>query len=286
MIGTVEMNIYDVQLGLAVHVKAPNGKYIVIDLGSGMQGTSNASPIKRLQRGDIACMVITHPHLDHFSDILNIGDSLPRILFRVKGFTDQEILCHANKDTLVKFQHYINFCGMYNNPLTEFDADNPMKPSNYGGLKISFWNDSTCDQSNFNNFSIITIFEFEGIKIVVCGDNEKESLEKLMRRREFQDAIAGAYILVAPHHGRKSSYYKEFVSQVNPRLTIISDGKYTDNSAVREYSEDSQGFDVYNSDNHVRTRKCLTTRTDGDIKIEFGRNVQSESLFFKVKHGK
>ena len=28
------MKIWNVELGLAVHIKAPNGKYIVIDLGS------------------------------------------------------------------------------------------------------------------------------------------------------------------------------------------------------------------------------------------------------------
>ena len=285
MVEKVEMNIYDVQLGLAVHIKAPNGKYIVVDLGTGMQGTRNASPIKNLSGRDIACMVLTHPHLDHFSDILDIGGSFPRILFRVKGLTDREILCHANTDTLVKFQQYINFCGMYNNPLTEFDPDNPMIPSNYGGLKMTFWSDNTCDHSNFNNFSIITVFEFEGIKIVVCGDNEKESLEKLMRQREFREAIAGAYILVAPHHGRKSSYYKDFVEQVKPHLTIISDGKYTDNSAVNEYSECSQGWTVYDRYNNGKERRCLTTRKDGDIKIEFGRNIRSER-FLEVKYGK
>ena len=30
------MTVYNVQLGLAVHVKAPNGKYNIIDLGTGV----------------------------------------------------------------------------------------------------------------------------------------------------------------------------------------------------------------------------------------------------------
>lgn len=270
MSGMVEMNIYDVQMGLAVHVKAPNGKYIVIDLGAGEQGTPNASPIKRLFGCDIACMILTHPHLDHFSDIRNIERCLPRVLFRVKSLTEQEILSHANTETLLRFQQYIHFCARYNIPLTEFDPDNPLVSSNYGGLNVSFWDDDTCDHLNFNNFSIITVFEFEGIKVVVCGDNEVESLEKLMLRHEFQKAISGADVLVAPHHGRKSSYYKDFVACVNPYLTIISDGKYADNSAVKEYSDASRGVEVCGKYNNNAKRYCLTTRQDGNIKILFG----------------
>ena len=38
------MTVWDVQLGLAIHVKAPNGKYIVIDLGT---GTYNTSPLRK-----------------------------------------------------------------------------------------------------------------------------------------------------------------------------------------------------------------------------------------------
>ena len=44
------MTIFDVQLGLAVHVKAPNGKYIIIDLGTGVPGAR----IHRLERGERA----------------------------------------------------------------------------------------------------------------------------------------------------------------------------------------------------------------------------------------
>ena len=40
------MTVWDVQLGLAIHVKAPNGKYIIIDLGTGTYESGNTSPLK------------------------------------------------------------------------------------------------------------------------------------------------------------------------------------------------------------------------------------------------
>ena len=65
MAKTATMKVWDVELGLAVHIQAPNGKYIVIDLGS----KEGVSPLRRLYYENVGYMVITHPHHDHFSDI-------------------------------------------------------------------------------------------------------------------------------------------------------------------------------------------------------------------------
>ena len=68
MAKTAIMKVWNVELGLAVHIKAPNGKYVVIDLGS----TQNVSPIASLMFKNVGYMVITHPHHDHISDIKNM----------------------------------------------------------------------------------------------------------------------------------------------------------------------------------------------------------------------
>ena len=83
------MTVWDVQLGLAIHVKAPNGKYIVIDLGT---GAYNTSPLRKRMFDNIAYMVITHPHLDHISDILNFDNNPPKVLRRPNSLTNEEIM--------------------------------------------------------------------------------------------------------------------------------------------------------------------------------------------------
>ena len=83
MAKTAIMKVWNVDLGLAVHIKAPNGKYIVIDLGS----TKGLSPISYLHGKNVGYMVITHPHHDHFSDILNIGNARPTVLHRCHDYT-------------------------------------------------------------------------------------------------------------------------------------------------------------------------------------------------------
>lgn len=71
--------------------------------------------------------------------------------------------------------------------------------------------------------------------------------------------------MVAPHHGRESAYHSDFVSLVNPSVTIISDTNKSDASASDKYTKMSRGWKVGGKE-----RYCLTTRYDGDIKVIFG----------------
>ena len=259
------MTVWDVQLGLAIHVKAPNGKYIVIDLGTGTYESGNSSPLRKRMRDNIAYMIITHPHLDHISDILNFDINAPKILCRPPLLTNEEVMEGVRQCDRAKFEKYCQINDRYNSPVKYDDENYTGNPNNYGGLEIQTFSTSLCDHSNFNNFSMITVFQFSGIKIVVCGDNEKDSFDKLMKESDFKNAVRGADVLVAPHHGRESAYHSEFVSLVNPRITIISDTTKSDASAVDKYTQRSRGWTVRGEE-----RKCLTTRNDGNITVEFG----------------
>ena len=262
------MTVWDVQLGLAIHVKAPNGKYIIIDLGTGTLESGNSSPLRKRMWDNIAYMIITHPHLDHISDILNFDTNAPKILQRAKSLTNEEVMRGVRDCDKAKFKKYCDINDRFKSPVRYDDENNTETPDNYGGLEIQTFSTSACDHSNFNNFSIITVFKFSGIKVVVCGDNEKDSFDVLMRRSDFKDAVRNADVLVAPHHGRESAYHSEFVSLVNPRITIISDTTKSDASAVDKYDQKSRGWKVRGEE-----RKCLTTRNDGNITVEFGESA-------------
>ncbi|MBQ6705725.1 MAG: hypothetical protein IJN19_06965 [Opitutales bacterium] len=274
------MTIWNVQLGLAVHVKAPNGKYIIIDLGTGTQESGNTSPLTKRKSDYIAYMIITHPHLDHIDDILCFDDNPPKILHRVKSLTNDEVMKNVQECDKEKFKKYCSINDQYTLPVNPGNENYTGNPDNYGGLSIQTFSTSDCDHSNFNNFSIVTIFTLSGVKVVVCGDNETASLEILMKQSDFKDAVRNADVLVAPHHGRESAYHPEFVELVNPRITVISDTKNTETSASNKYSEKSRGWKVGGED-----RSCLTTRKDGDIEVNFGESDDpkySGALYIKT----
>lgn len=264
------MTVYNVQLGLAIHVKAPNGKYIIIDLGTGAAGGGNESPLLKRRFDDIGYMIITHPHLDHIDDILNFDKNTPTILHRAISISNEEVMAGVRECDKPKFRKYCEINDRYNSPVEP--SNDPSNSDNYGGLSIRLFSTNLCDKDNFNNFSTITVFELSNCKIVVCGDNEKDSFDILMKRQSFKDAVSNADVLVAPHHGRDSGYHEEFVSLVNPSLTIISDTNYSDASAVGKYREKTTGWKVWNRNDGADKRYCLTTRSDGDIQVVFGES--------------
>lgn len=264
------MTVYNVQLGLAVHVKAPNGKYIIIDLGTGVSGGGNESPLLKRRYDDIGYMIITHPHLDHIDDILNFDVNSPSTLHRATSITNDEVMEGVRECDKPKFKKYCEINSRYTHPVSS--STDPDNPDNYGGLAINVFSTSLCDKENFNNFSAITVFQLAGCKIVVCGDNETESFDILMKSDSFKESVRNADVLVAPHHGRESGYHDDFVSLVNPSITIISDTKKSNASAVDKYKAKSSGWKVWDRNGGSDKRYCLTTRNDGNIRVTFGES--------------
>lgn len=269
----VEMVFWDVQHGHATYIKTPNGKHIVIDLGIGDYSGRNASfsPLLHLKRNygvsQLDYVIITHPHLDHIDDILNFDSLSPKVLYRPKSISNEDLINNAREQDEVKIKKYVEICNRYSSTVSGGDLD-PDNPDNFGGLKIDSFVPSYSG-TNINNYSIVTVIEYANIKIVIPGDNEKSCLDELMERKDFKDAVANAYILLAPHHGRESGYNSDFVSLVNPSLTIVSDGKFCDTSANNRYSQKSTGWGVYK--NGVETKRyCLTTNSDGEVYVKFG----------------
>lgn len=275
MSSQVEMVFWDVQHGHAAYIKTPNNRHVVIDLGTGDYSGKNLSfsPLLHLRKNygvtQIDYLVVTHPHLDHIDDILNIDLFSPKVFHRPRQLTNEEVMKDVRQQDRAKFQKYCDLNTSYTGDLTG-GVNDPDNADNYGGMKMSFFTPSTCLHDNFNNHSIITVVEYADIKIVIPGDNEECSFTELMQRQSFKTAVQNSHILLAPHHGRASGYNNDFVTLVNPLLTVVSDGKLVDTSANNRYSQKSQGWTVHKGNGTSETRKCLTTNSDGEVFVSFG----------------
>lgn len=271
MARTAVMKVWNVELGLAVHVKAPNGKYVVVDLGA----SKDVSPVKELHKHNGSCvhfMVLTHPHKDHFDDILNVHLIKPTVLSRVHDFSEAEIMSGAG-DEKEKFQAYCRFIQQYTNDVDENHENSPRNGRPLGGLIATTFQAFHCDKANINNFSKVVVLELGKAKIVVCGDPEKEALSELLNNKIFRNKVKDSWVLIAPHHGRESSYLDEFVDLAKPLITIISDTTKCDTSAAEAYGRKSSGYDVHNLLSKTKERRnCLTTRKDGNIEVVFGES--------------
>lgn len=277
------VKFWDVKHGHATYLKSPNGRHIVVDLGIGAYSDSNEtfSPILHLKDNygmeTIDYCIITHPHMDHIDDIENFSSFSPKVFNRPKNIKDEDLLKDARESEIPKIEKYLEICHSYNKSIDSNDYNNTSNSENWGGLKINSFRAKNCSTSNLNNQSSVTIFEYATSKIVIPGDNESASWNELLQNEEFVDAIKDADIYLASHHGRESGYHDEIINIINPRLTIVSDSRFHENSVIDKYGRKSRGWSVYKGDQVIK-RNTLSTYNDGVITVKAGYNPNGKAF--------
>ena len=236
---TLEMVFWDAQHGSATYIKTPNGTHIVQDLGTGSYGSDDKefSPLLHLKNvygvKQLDYVIITHPHMDHISDVMNFDKVSPRVFRRPKHLPKEDIMKDVREEDKPLLDKYFEIDDNYNSPVSL--EENPRLPANNGGVEIECFHPTSCSTSKINDHSIVTVVSYAESKIILPGDNEPPSWKELLEESNFKSAIKNADILLAPHHGRESGFCPEIFEHFSPRLTIISDGRFCDTSATDRY---------------------------------------------------
>jgi len=222
-------------------------------------------------------VVITHPHRDHIDDIFNFDLLTPQVLWRPKHLSDAEIR-KANRDAdMPLIKQYMEINQRFNLPVA---ASNDLTvPGSFGGATFQVFSPRFCDTSNINNHSLVVAVSYAGLKMVLPGDNEAPSWKELLNDSAFVAAVKGVDVLLASHHGRNAGYCAElFEAMGEPKLVVVSDGRFGDTSATDRYSKQASGWTVFDAAGSNETRKCLTTRSDGHITIKFDWSSDPEYI--------
>ena len=268
---TLQLTIWDVAHGSAAYIRTPNGKALVFDLGA----QSDFSPLCQLKSfgiTNIDHLTITHPHLDHIDDILNLQQFYSiNSLMIPKHLSEQEIRANNGKtvshDFEKKLQAYLYLKNTFTSPVKpEHTIANP---NNFANVSVKHFQPRKCPTTNMNDHSIVTVVEYAGCKILIPGDNEACSWEELLHDPVFRTAIKGTNVFLASHHGRESGYYRPLFDYFQPQIAIISDGRVSDTSATYRYYGVTKGWDVRarSTNRQQPNRHCLTTRNDGTIVV-------------------
>ena len=270
--------MWNVQHGSAAVIQTPNGKNIVIDLGAG----EAFSPLAHLWGNGVRKLdhvTITHPHMDHIDDILYFDAFDPQTVSIPSHLTEKDIRGGNSEPSDLaeqKISKYLDIRSRYSGAVSL--GDNICMPQNNGGASLMVFKPCKASSSNLNNHSVVTTVEYNGVKILIPGDNESESWEELLDQPLFRSAIANTHVLVAAHHGRESGFYRPLFEHFSPLITLISDGRTVGTSVTSWYDTVTQGYPVGRRSNGARnTRKCVTTRNDGHIEVEIGVNNAGQS---------
>lgn len=272
----LKIHINNVGHGQSVHALTPNGKILVIDLGC----SKDFSPLYLLRQetDTIDSLTITHPHGDHIDEIeliKTLGFKV-RQLWRPSWMDKSEVYAQNQSSYGGKLDAYYAISDAYTHPIPSESLIG--NPDSTGGVSIKRHSTRDCGMSNINNHSIVTVFEYLGVSVVIPGDNEPPSWRKLMENSDFASTMANQPVFMASHHGRLSGFLSDiFVS--NPRLCIVSDGRAIDTDGRHKYTEQAGGWTVHNrSGRGSGKRLCLTTRSDGWIEIIIGKDPSGQTF--------
>ena len=291
----LDVRIWDVAHGSAAYLRAGT-KDVVLDCGA----SPEFSPLKWLNTSyygmnSIDYLIISHPHEDHIEDLdmMKSLDLKPSdlIIQRPKQATElvEENLEKAKKEGNEEFVEDAEY---YLNVLDEIDGTPDIYPSDpdwamdgidtgqyladggipHAGVTIhNFSVGELLGNDNYeklNNLSRVTVTNCFGFIMISAGDLLEDGIEEIKDDEDAMSAIEDADILIAPHHGRDSSFNREFVRHINPDLVVFSD-KNADHTVSGKYSSETNGAFVYNQQtDETEWRKVVSTNSDGRIRIQ------------------
>lgn len=282
---TLQMTVLDIGQGDCIYIAFPDGKNMMMDIGSEFGSTSpwkhaNAFLQERKVK-QIDYLFITHGDYDHIRDAKKLLDNyeIKSLYMPLEKAQDSntwlDLLEAAENETYTDGNGnkveaaYNNNVGVYtisgeNWEMKCYSFDEADYPSGTNAEKI-------------NAVSPICLLEYAERTIVLTGD-ANEMTEEYVLSKGYLDNI-DTDILKVGHHGSKSSTTQAFLDKIDAEFAIISTSgtrekpqeKYThphpdllarlDNYTDAVPDADFNGF-----------RQVYITGSDGDITVTIGEN--------------
>lgn len=177
---------------------------MVIDGGPGEEMVSKVARYMNNFDRSIELVVITHWHMDHYFGIHQILKT-----YNVKEIVLPTDLCRENSE-IQMLKNLIKSHGVkvLNSVEVEVNAVNIDVFTNFSSECIR-------NSKDINNASLVTSIEYNGTKVLLMGDVEKEL--------EMKYAI-DSDILKAGHHCSDTSSSSKFLLSVTPNIVVCSFG--------------------------------------------------------------
>lgn len=200
------VSILDVGQGDAIFITTSSGEDVLIDGGPNGQLLEHLGGMLPLTDRDIELMVLTHPHADHLSGLIDV----------VQRYNVQRIVCACKGGESQTFEKWRQEAG-YDAPIENLDEVTEI--IFIGGAKLTIW--PPPEGKSLNDQSLVSLFEDTNKSFLFTGDAEIPSEEWLLEENYLQDVD----VLKVGHHGSRSSTTEAFLGAITPEIGVISVGE-------------------------------------------------------------
>jgi competence protein ComEC len=262
--GRLEIHVLDVGQGDAIAVRTPRNRWIVMDAGnawgSGDAGTRVVVPHLRRRGGEVAALILSHPHTDHVGGVPALLRALPVQLLLDGGFVHTSD-AYAATMTSARERRV---------PWRVARAGDSLRIDGVRLLILAPDSVRAMSATEANEASVMALLEWRGVRVLLTGDAERA--EEARAQERYRDALR-ADILKVGHHGSATSTGESFLDAVRPRIAVVSVGagnRYGHPSAAVMESLAARGVAVLRTDEDGTT----IVSTDGSklwVRTEEGR---------------
>jgi competence protein ComEC len=203
--------------------------------GNFNQKNNPVNPIEYLKSHDISSVfrfILTHPDMDHMDGIEDFFKT-----FSPNNFWDTENTKQLADFSSGRFQEsdwdYYKKLRKGEGKLTRLTLYDGAHGAYYNrdengkgggnGLQILAPTPELIKLANeekeWNDSSYVILYRTGNFKILFCGDADNHTWDHLLGNHK--DDIKDIDLLIAPHHGRKSSCSYDFLKVVNPKITFF-----------------------------------------------------------------
>lgn len=201
----VALTFLDVGQGDAIVIRAPDGRFAMVDAGRG-------SPLRQLTRlgvQELALVVASHAHADHIGGLDDVLTARPVETYLDNGTphtteTYRELMAHVER-LEVRYLEAV--------PRSLF----------LGEVAVEVWPLPRSSDGQ-NNRSVGLLVRYGDFAAILTGDSERSELDFWLNEGVVEDVT----LLKAPHHGAVNGFTYEFLEATDPEVVVISVGE--DNS--------------------------------------------------------
>lgn len=182
--------------------------------------------------------VLSHPDMDHMDGIKDFFEEFQPVNFWDTENRDEKEFGEGARYNESDWEFYKSLRD--GNPSTD-----PKRLTLYAGTRGKFYNEHengnsggdgiyilaptsdlinhAVESDDYNDASYVILYKAVGGRILLAGDSHDATWEYILANHA--DEVRDIDLLIAPHHGRKSSRSYEFLDVVNPTLTLFGNAR-------------------------------------------------------------